>query len=625
MLINAGNVLISGSLQVATGLEPDDIGEMVRTYIPVDGWDTALRLLRHQRHTRTVALVGEPGSGRHITAVNLAVELGLTPRHALADPEMKDRTPTLEDRKLVMQAGDACILSLDPAGDVPRDQVRRYVQRRLSELPPGAVLILRVSPELWEVLGLSIPEVLIVPTDQPLSVYKLQVQEEVEWNYGERWWLDQRLLDRVASVSPAEACRLARAVRARSTSSLAPAELIDQILAISKDWSSDIKGFFRDTERLDTPHKRALLIAVAAVGHGSVEQIFSARDELLRVLKVRNRPGEALLGPGRFGQLQDLKAKSDDDETFYLEPGKGAALLRHVWKDFGDVRKPISSWLRKIATPDNLNPAYSYMELALGVGDLAMVREAAEEWAAEPRFRQLAIDLLSVAALDERLGRQVRDLLYQWATQPTKHRAELVALVCAGPLGHTVTDIALTRLRRLATHLAEETIGLVVDALLSLALEPKLRVPITDELVRWLKDDRLAHAAARALSVMAQEGVMVPDASAGRADAERIVEVFRVVLLQKDGELAFLPWFAEVAAGHSSEELFLDVVDRLLQFGEGKGPVAMFLHLAPQHAQSDDPSSQVTVLLEKLRQLLYKRAPQVARIQGIFRTTEVQA
>lgn len=418
--------------------------------------------------------------------------------------------------------------------------------------------------------------------------------------------------------SPAEASRLAREVCARSALSLAPEELIDQVLAISKDWSSDIKGFFRDTNELETPHKRALLIAAAAVGPGSVEQIFSARNELLRELKVRERPGQALLGPGRVGQLKDVAASTNDDETFYLEPGKGAALLRHVWTEFGDARKPVSSWLRKIATPDNLKPAYAYMEMALGVGDLKMVRDAAEEWAAEPKLGQMAIDLMSVAALDERLGRQVRDLLYQWASQPTKQRAEMVSAVCAGALGHTVTDIALTRLRRLAAHVAEEDIGLVVDALLNLAEDPTLRAPITDDLVRWLKNDRLAHAAAKTLSAMAEQGLMVPDGSAGRADVEKLVEVFRVVLLQKDGELAILPWFTQVAAGGNSDELFLEVTDRLLQLGEGKGPVAMFLHVAEHLVKSEEPNPRATALIEKVRQLLHERAPQVARLRGFF-------
>lgn len=115
--------------------------------------------------------------------------------------------------------------------------------------------------------------------------------------------------------------------------------------------------------------------------------------------------------------------------------------------------------------------ARTFADLAAEHGPTDLIAGTSRTWGADG-LADLAFIALSRTCLHPRVGRPVRNALYEWsrAARTPQTLKLVIARVCE-PLGQTYPLIALTRLKHLATHGNHQVLGEVILAARALAAQ----------------------------------------------------------------------------------------------------------------------------------------------------------
>lgn len=473
---------------------------------------------------RLLVLTGEPGSGRRTAALNLlhrhTGSMSLRAVDSTVDlsgwrPEREDARGYLIDglsqpqllcegwlvNKLVdrLREADACMVIV-----LPHDQGLARELRRAAHItamtcePPAAAEVFQAR------LRAAVPDTgerdrLLAAVDPGVLNDLLQrelapehVAELVDGLVTDQADL-ARVLERMSFLAEEEVPGLIESLRAD------PAGLAF-LLAASVFEGLDYRIVREEAERL-------LELAdgrLDAELPGTSEQqetrpnphfVFAkATDQLLRDISARQFPRE----------VRSVHAYSYSVEpVWFTRHGRSEAVLRYVWREYGQLSALMTDWLETVGTERELvEPVGRMMGMAARWGGgrraLSHIRKLAGSDMASSR--NIAATAMGIAAEDPLLAGEIRYRLGRWSHQQSWQVRSTVARVCGTDYGFSRPEHALDLLGRVVHRHQEDAperqvTSAVVTALRSLFASGSQSVVVA-RLSDWAEgDDRRASVA----------------------------------------------------------------------------------------------------------------------------------
>jgi hypothetical protein len=583
-VVNAG--VFSGSISITAearrsvaehSFDAAAVRQLRAVYELVPAWDRALALLR-ERHV--VALVGEQGSSRRITAVNLAAHSDLTPRALLLDPEdLRQQFRVKMSTALLLDLADLDPDTLTPTiGEILLSQAEQLGQR-------GSALIIVATSRAWHLLGMQDRGVAVDMSQPPDPVRVFRKHLSYLRNAADADYCAARpeITTALAGAQPGDAAELAGGA----------AEMIERGFpaAFPDTWLADVvEGFHNWTRRISDwfsaeghgdGYLRSLLLATAALEGASASAVFAAANELAAVVGIPRLDGAALTGPGAAALIKAIDAEETAGVVRFTRPKYATSVLDYVWADRPHLRDDLQRWLISAARrlSDGAPRAASALTgLAIRHREPGRITDAVVEWAKVPAARSFAVEVLTLAAVDDNVGRTIRRAMYYWAARVTSDEglASVVARVCGGDFGLAFPSVALTRLRHLANHESDSVHVAVIEAISALAADTRLRSDVLVEVVGWLAADqppRRVATARRAFITLAalrdERGrfVMLLGAADSEERQDALADGWRVCLRNQDlvqaqAAQSTLRQWLDAAAQHGRPEPVVEILAR---------------------------------------------------------------
>ncbi|MGW1009273.1 hypothetical protein ACWD4X_04380 [Streptomyces termitum] len=466
-----------GEGRVREGAIPDtEVRDAALGFVRPDCFGDALARLEEG----PLFLTGRAGTGRRTTALNLLrASCGDTaPLRALDGVTELDRWKPADDSvRGYLMDGLFPSRPLSPAvlGHT-RELLRKARARMVIVLPDDAALLRHLER------GLHISPVVCVPPPPSLVFdrrFEAMVPDQRERDrllaaLNHQHDLDELL---VPELVPAEVVELVTAVVAADGD---PAALDDLGLRLSYRAEQEATELVRDLR--GDPDSLAFLLA-ASVYEGQDHRI--VRDEADRLAKLAADRLTAVL-PGKDAdgasatdrpnpafvfrrslteQLHAVRAVRQEREikagdpyahsveaVAFVRHQQAETVLRHVWREYGQLVELLVEWLRDVPRTGNLaEPAGRTMGRAASWGGGRNALAHLREFAVSNRAtgRAVAAKALGIAAEDPVLVPEVRHRLQEWSTASSPCLRATVALACGEEFGLARPDLALRFLDQL--------------------------------------------------------------------------------------------------------------------------------------------------------------------------------
>ncbi|MEV0842071.1 hypothetical protein AB0I55_21225 [Actinocatenispora sera] len=284
---------------------------------------------------------------------------------------------------------------------------------------------------------------------------------------AEPWFLDQ-----VRDAWPAHAARIADLVGQAAERTGSVAALRVEVRAALADWTEQLRT---EVDEATDARTRSLLFAAALIEGGPPAAVVALAGALVSGSRYHEAepPPHPLVAPSvvtRVAQLGHVTATPNS--VVFTRPEYGRAVLPYVWSEHPDLRSSLRNWLQELPrepglTADVLARAVDRVAELAAVHGLELVSTCTRGWIARDG-RTLAERLLSTAATDPRIGREVRRQLWIWSKSAGPDLQHSVATVC-GVYGEIYPANALTRLKHLAASAADVVRAAVVDSVAAIA------------------------------------------------------------------------------------------------------------------------------------------------------------
>jgi len=412
-----------------------EIADRLKCYVPGRNHDLVVKALEV---SHTVLLIGPRGCGRETTAIAAIRQLR---------PEILIRRFSLEDEDAEeIGAGAECGYLIHAADGLSR--LGRCVD---AVQATGGYLAVVADPGLQlHPAVASLPCVIVEPPD-PLQVYKLRMTAHgfTEWLH---WHQASELLE---GALPFDARRLAYLIEQVDRQGGDIAAQRAEVANAYWGWKTELRDWF---DKHPAPHERVLLIAAAALPSAADEAyIYAAASSLARRLQI-TVSGSGLAWCPVTGLAALLEAEQEGNRIIFRRQGFAESALRHALADYPLARPDLLTWLAALPTDptvrDDLRNALAetFSDLAAEHGEAELIIQTGRAWGDNNRA-DLTFIVLSRTCLHPRVGTSVRRALYDWSRAATTPQTLKLAIarVCE-PLGQTYPQIALTRLKHLATH-----------------------------------------------------------------------------------------------------------------------------------------------------------------------------
>ncbi|MEU8102781.1 hypothetical protein AB0C18_03530 [Nonomuraea muscovyensis] len=542
------------------------------------------------RERGAVVLCAEPGSGRRITAVSVAADLGLVPEWLTIDQIDQDDVRAGMQR----EAGKAYLLNLQESDPDVLPAVGRELGDYITRLREvGSCLVVLATGQELSALDLAVvPEIVKLRPSDRRRVFLAHLEQWFSPDEASAWVHDQRVGAALDDASTQDAVTLAEHVH--ESGHRAPHLGADEVLAAYHHWETELKGWFSATQEPGHGYRRALLLAVAALEGAPVGRVFSAADRLCEAVGIDHPPGRGLTGPGIRTHLQQVNATCADGAAVFERPRYGSAVLDHVWADRPNFQEHLTTWLRGL---DDDRPAEILLRLAMDNRLPDLVVGTVEEWAGRNPDR--AAGMLTAAAMSDELGRALRGKMYQWAkTGPNEALLVVVAMVCGGPLADTFDRIAFTRLKHLAGRRLQRVDAAVLAVLAELVTRPRLRARTIAEVVKWAESGGRAQAAAtdaflHLSSLRTANGslVLVPESTREASLITTLADGWRAVLRAPErtaeAKRVAVEWLEDVAQGRANGDVICQVFPRACRSSMDTGLLTRLVWHWSQFAPDD--------------------------------------
>ncbi|MFI1800196.1 hypothetical protein ACH427_22990 [Streptomyces sp. NPDC020379] len=259
---------------------------------------------------------------------------------------------------------------------------------------------------------------------------------------------------------------------------------------------------------------------------------------------VFRRPLQELLHAVR-AQREPRKIRAEGAYAHVVEPvtfvrhRQAEAVLRHVWREYGQLSELLVSWLREVDRNSELTQPVGRvmgMATAWGGGRRALRHIKALAESERTTSHLIAAHALGIAAEDPVLVAEVRYRLSGWSRARDSNLRATVALACGADFGLSRPDFALSLLRTLVAGVDKEARGsavrFAVRAAISRLFQAGNERLVFEQLVEWLADERQG---AESLLVLFPQLLQDPrwfqQELAGRTECGRqIIDMIRTAL-----------------------------------------------------------------------------------------------
>jgi hypothetical protein len=415
-----------------------------------------------------VLLAGPPGCGRRSAAVMLlcpdqraAYSITLVPA------EIDDGSPSAEFRPLGrddISPGQLLLLDLSEIGE----EAFKKNQEHLHSLQPAvaakdAKLVVILPADHHNAVGDDFASLRVsIGSPDPLAVLAAHLRASGITAETRDLTLHHRRLRSLSMANIAKFADRVQDVRRRE-----PDGDLSRWMAEAISDGANRDAFVEDlvSKRADAP-PRALLLSAAMLEGISIESVFKAHHDLLRVLGFEaavERTGiefetvdQALAGLGVEHELGSARHLSFADHE--LSP----ALTAYYWDQFPWIREDWASWVRELVADGSLDlteqkrVAARLAEQCIRSRQADLALDIAEQWAkhGNQSTRLTAYEVLCRLLTDEGTGNQARQRIYQWSRDAKLQHgvAGIVIALCVQVISHLYFDQAIVRLAWLAKH-----------------------------------------------------------------------------------------------------------------------------------------------------------------------------
>ncbi len=304
-------------------------------------------------------------------------------------------------------------------------------------------------------------------------------------------------------------------------------------------------------------------------------------DDLLRGIGARQLPREVRSASGYGYSVEPVR---------FIRHGRSEAVLRHVWRKYGQVSGLMTDWLEE-ARPENelIGPIGEVMGLAArwGGGRRALSHISALARSPEHRTRQVAAAAMGIAAQDPVLAGEIRYRLTRWSLAKGWKLRATVAYTCATAYGVSRPDHSLQLLGYLM-HVRDDADGHPVTRAVSFALRSLFtsghQLAVIRRLSEWADEDgRRSEVALTSFTYLLRD---IPwcagQLHAGTDAAEHIVGLVHQALNEEEHfdrtRRAILSW-RHVAAWDEQSRAALEALLFALSYGMQHGVLRLFVSI----------------------------------------------
>ncbi|MFE4977365.1 hypothetical protein ACFRAR_35310 [Kitasatospora sp. NPDC056651] len=454
-----GPISTSEVLAARTGFaEPDCFPEALRTL-----------------GTRLLFLVGEPGTGRRTTGINLLFESSgnsMALRALDSDSDLSSWRPTHSEARGYLVHGLSPAVRLGPAAVAK-------LRQRLEEAEAVMVVLLPHDADLLRGMArdLDLSPVRYTPPS-PRAVFDARLEAVVP-DAGRRRALLARLeadLDELLApeLMPAQVAELVDEVSRAGDEGPDPADLGQRLSFLAGTEVPDLLEELRGD-----PDALAFLLVTSVlegldhrIVQDETERLLGLADGRLDAVRRADGDGEALQPNPRFvlrRSLDELLAtiraecapggtRRTASYAYLVEPirfkrhRQAEAVLRYVWRQYGQVSGLLTEWINKApaAEPDLALPMGRVVGMAAGWSGarraLTHIRMLAKSEHAQSRT--IAAYALGIAAQDPILVGEVKHRLSSWSSNGGWQLRWTAAGACGGAFGAAWPEFSLSLLRR---------------------------------------------------------------------------------------------------------------------------------------------------------------------------------
>ncbi|MEV7357318.1 hypothetical protein [Kitasatospora sp. NPDC091276] len=487
-------------------LRDDWVDQQLAVYVPPKNEKDAADKLREDH---VVVLLGENGSGREPTGLDLLRRLnkGLTLKRFHREP---GDPFSLTD--LTGQENVGWILDLRAEGDTVAGGLGYSLQDTTMLKTATSYLVVLASPQVWATISEGSDEV-YVPLQAPEAPDVLRAHlRAAGCKRPERWIADSRIDQAITGKLPGEVKRWADAITAEEkwpVAALAATattdgkpidefnQRVERVIEAMADWRNQLRTWH--IGHPDSDH-RNFLLAAAAMDGTPVDLIYRASESLAVTLGETPEPRPGQQGPGIIELTFMIGAELSADGLVTLpSAGYAEAVVEYFLMDRAHLVDSFTEWTAKqAASLDGDRGTQLADRVAVWVirhtqksRSVDVLKSVAKEWSASKLLREHARDLLSIAAVDSKIGRLVREQSLIWARndkEPDSLRAALAG-VCQ-QVSQVYPKEALLRLGELAASGNPAVTAAVGEAINAMWEHPDQRQRARKVLRKWAKSSR---------------------------------------------------------------------------------------------------------------------------------------
>jgi hypothetical protein len=424
-----------------TAVDARWLADLDAAYVEPPEYDRAQAVLRRQH---VLVLEGPARTGRTTTALRLLRRTASGDVHRVPALEAVPDDPPPRSGWLLDEPGPADVAAMEAGA----------LRGRSAGLQAAGAFLVVVVRDGAAPAGAGADGVVVRATGEPDAEAVLERGLGQVWPGGllprrvarlvEQDWV-QDFLD--ARPLPADVGHLVTALLAVGRGELDPALAEPRFAA---DLAAGIAGWF---DRHPEGRDRCLLLAAAVLSDTGFERVDDAarlleeelgiaedrawrasspRDRRLRIVGAHLAEGEQ---PTPWGGVPTRVVR-------FAHPSLAGAVLRHVWEDHDDARRPLVAWLERLALDEDGDPLTARRAAAtlgeLGRDDLGwLLDRVVQPWARQGRSaaREAAAVALAAVAADPAGAAHVLRLLRTVVAEDPGSRMAAVAATAYGVVG----------------------------------------------------------------------------------------------------------------------------------------------------------------------------------------------
>ena len=480
-------------------LRDDWVDQQLAVYVPPKNEKDAADTLR-EKHV--VVLLGENGAGREPTGLDLLRRLNKGFRLKRFHREPGDPF-SLTD--LTGQENVGWILDLRAEGDTVKGGLGYSLQDTTALKTATSYLVVLASPQVWAAIsgGSDKVDVALEAPEAP-DVLRAHLRAAGCRN-PEQWITDARIAQAIAGKLPGEVKRWADAVMAEETRPVVAVatgtqeqnefnQRVERVIEAMADWRNELRSWH--IAHPDSDH-RNFLLAAASMDGTPVDLIYRASENLAAALGETPAPRPGQQGPGIIELTYMIGAELSADGTVTLpSDGYAEAVVEYFLLDRAHLVDSFTQWTaQQAARLDGDLGTQLADRVAVWVirhtqksRSVDVLKSVAKEWSASKLLRDHARDLLSIAAVDSKIGRLVREQSLTWARddkEPDTLRATLAG-VCQ-QVSQVYPREALLRLGELAATGNPAVTAAVGEAINAMWEHPDQRQRARKVLRKWAR------------------------------------------------------------------------------------------------------------------------------------------